>query len=338
MRRLVLVLMTISLFVSSGCRDQGTGTTDGQSSGVILLRYSPGSESTEQREQGFLETMLSEYPEIEIISENQYAGVNAASALEKSQQLVLKFGDRIEGVFAVNESSADGMFTALQEHGLLDQVQLIGFDPNERMVQALGEGKIKGIVLQDPVKMGYLAVMKMYDHLEGNSVDARVPTGEFVATPENMADESMQKLLKPEQYSGADFEPAEAKYNIAVIPKGTTHEFWQSVHAGAHQAAQELGNVRLHWKGPIREDDADGQIDVVRDFITKGVDGICLAPLDSQALLGAVQEAHTEGIPTIVFDSNLVPNEVQVSYVATDNYQGGAKAAHQMAELLKGSK
>ena len=80
------------------------------------------------------------------------------------------------------------------------------------------------------------------------------------------------------------------------------------------------------------------QIDVVRDFITKGVDGICLAPLDSQALLGAVQEAHTEGIPTIVFDSNLVPNEVQVSYVATDNYQGGAKAAHQMAELLKGSK
>ncbi len=115
MRRLVLVLMTISLFVSSGCREQGTGTTDGQSSGVILLRYSPGSESTEQREQGFLETMLAEYPEIEIISENQYAGVNAASALEKSQQLVLKFGDRIEGVFAVNESSADGMFTALQE-------------------------------------------------------------------------------------------------------------------------------------------------------------------------------------------------------------------------------
>lgn len=148
----------------------------------------------------------------------------------------------------------------------------------------------------------------------------------------------MQKLLKPEQYAGADFEPAEAKYNIAVIPKGTTHEFWQSVHAGVHKAAQELGNVRIHWKGPIREDDADGQIDVVRDFITKGVDGICLAPLDSQALLGAVREAQSEGIPTIVFDSNLVPNEIQVSYVATDNYQGGAKAAHQMAELLRGSK
>ena len=179
--------------------------------------------------------------------------------LEKSQQLVLKFGPRIEGVFAVNESSADGMFTALQEHGLLDQVQLIGFDPNERMVQALGEGKIKGIVLQDPVKMGYLAVMKMYDHLEGKSVDARVPTGEFVATPDKMADESMQKLLKPEQYAGADFEPAEAKYNIAVIPKGTTHEFWQSVHAGVHKAALfpclflRLGQCRQQQRGQNRD-------------------------------------------------------------------------------------
>ena len=169
-------------------------------------------------------------------------------------------------------------------------------------------------------------------------MEKRVPTGEVVATPENMKEAKMAALLTPEQFSGADLEPTEVKYSIAVIPKGTSHEFWKSVHAGAHQAAQELKNVRILWKGPIREDDADGQIDVMRDFVTKKVDGICLAPLDSQALLEVVKEANSSGIPTVVFDSNLVPNDAQISYVATDNFQGGAKAAHRMAELLKVAK
>ncbi|HEX2675123.1 MAG TPA: hypothetical protein VHM19_00750, partial [Polyangiales bacterium] len=44
-----------------------------------------------------------------------------------------------------------------------------------------------------------------------------------------------------------------ARRKIAVIPKGTTHEFWKSVHAGANKAGQELG-VDIIWKGPVRED------------------------------------------------------------------------------------
>src|SRR5260221_12920285 len=75
------------------------------------------------------------------------------------------------------------------------------------------------------------------------------------------------------------------KYRIAVIPKGTSHEFWKSVHAGAANAAQELGNVQILWKGSLLENDRDGQVSVVQDFVTQKVDGICLAPLDSQALV-----------------------------------------------------
>lgn len=332
------------LAVIVGCNSSGTTSVDGDGGegaeakvdkGIILLRYSPGSESTEQRENGFLETMKAEFPDVPILSDNQYAGTSAATALEKSQQLLLKYGDRVTGVFAVNESSADGMFTALQENNLIGKVKIVGFDPNERMVQALGQKQLHGIVLQDPVKMGYLAVKTMVQHLDGTAVESRISTGEYVATPENMNEEQMSRLLKPEQFDGDDLAPADAKYKIAVIPKGTSHEFWKSVHAGAHNAAKELGNVQIFWRGPIREDDADGQIDVVRDFITKKVDGICLAPLDSQALLDSANEAKSEGIPTIVFDSNLVENDAQVSYVATDNFQGGAKAARRLAELLK---
>jgi ribose transport system substrate-binding protein len=126
------------------------------------------------------------------------------------------------------------------------------------------------------------------------------------------------------------------KYRIAVIPKGTTHEFWKSVHAGAENAARELGTVEILWKGPLQEDDRDGQISVVQDFVTRKVDGICLAPLDSQALIKYVREASQEGIPTVIFDSGLDDESDIVSYVATDNFNGGALAARQLGKVLEG--
>ena len=215
------------------------------------------------------------------------------------------------------------------------QVALIGFDPNEPMVAALREGTMVGIVLQDPVRMGYLAVKTMAAHLNGEEVEKRISTGEYIATPENMDTEEMQKLLRPVQFSGSDFEPDDEQFTIAVIPKGTSHEFWKSVHHGADQAARELGNVRVLWKGPLLENDREGQINVVQDFITKGVSGICLAPLDAQGLVPVVQEATEQGIPVVVYDSDLTDEgQFKVSYIATDNYQGGALAAHRMAEVL----
>ena len=69
-----------------------------------------------------------------------------------------------------------------------------------------------------------------------------------------------------------------AALRIAVIPKGTTHEFWKSVHAGAVKASRELG-VDIVWKGPLKEDDLKGQIDVVDSFVAQGVSGITVAPL-----------------------------------------------------------
>ena len=189
-------------------------------------------------------------------------------------------------------------------------------------------------MLQDPVTMGYLGVKTMVAHLEGEEVEKRIVTGEYVATPENMNDEQMKKLLEPAQFDGDGEQPANVKYRIAVIPKGTTHEFWKSVHAGAAQAAKEAGNVEIFWKGPLQENDAEGQINVVQEFITKKVDGIVLAPLDSQALVAPVKDAKQQGIPTVIFDSGLGDESIIVSYVATDNYQGGALAARRLAEAL----
>ncbi len=129
------------------------------------------------------------------------------------------------------------------------------------------------------------------------------------------------------------------KLTIAVIPKGTSHEFWKSIHAGSIKAARELSTqgsqVEVIWKGPLREDDREQQIQVVEGFTSQGVDGIVLAPLDNRALARPVEEAKTANVPTVIIDSALDSNSI-VSFVATDNRKGGMLAADRLGQLLGG--
>jgi ribose transport system substrate-binding protein len=126
---------------------------------------------------------------------------------------------------------------------------------------------------------------------------------------------------------------------IAVIPKGTTHEFWQSIHAGAVKAERELkekgASVQIIWQGPLREDDRNAQIQTVEGFTTRRVSGIVLAPLDSQAMVGPVHSAIEAGVPVVIMDSGLKTDRY-VSFVATDNYKGGVLAGEHMGKLLGG--
>jgi ribose transport system substrate-binding protein len=130
-----------------------------------------------------------------------------------------------------------------------------------------------------------------------------------------------------------------SKLTIAVIPKGTTHEFWKSIHAGSVKAARELSaqgtEVEVIWKGPIREDDREQQVQVVEGFISQGVQGIVLAPLDNRALVRPVEEAKGANVPTVIIDSGLESTNI-VSFVATDNLKGGMLAADRLGELLQG--
>jgi hypothetical protein len=80
---------------------------------------------------------------------------------------------------------------------------------------------------------------------------------------------------------------------IAVIPKGTTHEFWKAIHAGAVKAERELNasgtKVSISWKGPLREDDREQQVQVVEGFVSQNVSGIVIAPLDESAIVRPVE-------------------------------------------------
>src|SRR5215469_11621705 len=132
---------------------------------------------------------------------------------------------------------------------------------------------------------------------------------------------------------------ADKAYTIAVIPKGTTHEFWKSINAGAIKAQRELTaagtKVEIIWKGPLREDDRDQQIQVVENFMTRRVSAIVLAPLDSRALVRPVHNAVQAKVPVVIMDSDLKSDDY-VSFVATDNYKGGVMAGEEMGKLLGG--
>ena len=132
---------------------------------------------------------------------------------------------------------------------------------------------------------------------------------------------------------------ADQSYTIAVVPKGTTHEFWKSINAGAVKAQRECSTngtkVEIIWKGPLREDDRDQQIQVVENFMTRHVSAIVLAPLDSQALVRPVNNAIAAGVPVVVIDSDL-KSDKYVSFVATDNFKGGQMAGEEMGKVLGG--
>jgi ribose transport system substrate-binding protein len=129
------------------------------------------------------------------------------------------------------------------------------------------------------------------------------------------------------------------KFTIAVVPKGTTHEYWKSIHAGAVKAQRELAasgvTVDIIWKGPLKEDDREQQVQVIENFVGRHVDGIVLAPLDDRALVAPVETAVRGKIPVVIIDSGLI-SDAYSSFVATDNREGGRIAARHLGELLGG--
>jgi ribose transport system substrate-binding protein len=121
---------------------------------------------------------------------------------------------------------------------------------------------------------------------------------------------------------------------VGVVPKGANHIFWQTVHAGAIKAAREF-HFEVEWNAPTLEVDSSRQIEIVDSMINRRLAGIVLAPIDRRALVGVVERAARQGIPVSIFDS-AIDSERIVSYVATDNIEGGRMAARRLGELLNG--
>ena len=164
---------------------------------ALLLRYQEGSASTEEREAGFLEEMKAKYPNVEVISSDQYAGATRDTAKRASENLLNRFGDDLQGIFTPNESSTAGMLLALQDINKAGKIQFVGFDASDAFITAMNAKQLSGIVVQNPFQMGYLGVRTMVESLQGKDVAKMVDTGVEMITPENLNSPQSQALLKP---------------------------------------------------------------------------------------------------------------------------------------------
>jgi ribose transport system substrate-binding protein len=169
---------------------------------VLVLRYQEGVSSTEQREKGFLDRLKADFPQIEIVSSNQFAGATRDTAKTATENLLNRFGGEIQGMFTPNESSTAGALLALDDSGRAGKIKFIGFDTSDIFVQAMRQKKLDGIVVQNPFRMGELGVKTMVDHLMGQPMEKRVDTGVTLITPSTLDKPESQGLLHPpiEQY------------------------------------------------------------------------------------------------------------------------------------------
>ncbi len=177
---------------------QHMGKLLGGKGNVILLRYAVGSASTEERESGFVDTLKKEFPQIKLISSDQYAGPTRETAYQASQNLLNRFGREVNGVFAPCEPPTIAMTKALRDIGKAGgKVKMIGFDSGSLSVADLKRGDVQGLVVQNPVFMGYKGVMTMVEHLQGKKVEKRIDTGVVLVTPENADQADVKELLYP---------------------------------------------------------------------------------------------------------------------------------------------
>ena len=174
----------------------------GEKGKVVMLRNNESSASTMQREQGFLDA-IKKFPGIEVASANQYGGATTETAYKASENLLAPFrkpdgGLSLDGIFTPNESTTFGMLRALQDAKWAGTIKFVGFDSSPMLIKAMEKGQLNGLIIQNPMKMGYLGVKTMVAHLRGQPVERRVDTGATVATPENMNQPEVRGLLEPD--------------------------------------------------------------------------------------------------------------------------------------------
>ena len=174
------------------------GTQLGGKGNVILLRYAVGSASTEARENGFLDALKTKFPNITLISSDQYAGATRETAYQASQNLLNRFGREVDGIFCANEPSTIAMTKALRDIGRAGgRVKMVGFDAGSQSVIDLKNGYLQGLIVQNPVLMGYLGVMTLVSQLDGKPVEKRIDTGVVLVTRDNMEQPEIKDLLNP---------------------------------------------------------------------------------------------------------------------------------------------
>ncbi len=159
---------------------------------VGLIVHSATDQSAMKRRDGFLDYM-EKNSEITILPPVYSGGDHEESA--NLMVDLLRANPGLDGVYATNEGSAVGAAIGAKEAGKAGQITIIGFDSGAQQIAFLRDGTIRGFVSQDPVQIGYLGIMAIYDILQGKQVEKEIDTGAVFVDLTNIDDEHVQQII-----------------------------------------------------------------------------------------------------------------------------------------------
>lgn len=163
---------------------------------VAVLRTVAGSASTDDRAEGFLEYLKKYAPRIRVVAD-EYGGGTRGKAYHKALAMLEQLPD-VDGIFAVNESSSDGMLRALRQAGLAGKKKFVGFDTTEYLLDGLKKGEINSLIIQNPRQMGYLGMKAAIAAAQGAAVkDTAIFTEAVAVMLENLDKPEIRSLLVP---------------------------------------------------------------------------------------------------------------------------------------------
>ena len=162
---------------------------------VVVMRHRQGDSNTEAREAGFIERIKSRYPSIRLISMDQHVGNNVEKANNVAEYLLNRYGRRLNAVFASSAVGTDAMLTGLRNFNLTEQVHLVGYEASVTSLEAIKSGEIKGLVVSNPYRMGYLGVTTLVDNIQGGNIPTIVDTGVTLVTQSNIDSSEVREAL-----------------------------------------------------------------------------------------------------------------------------------------------
>lgn len=165
----------------------------GEEGEVGLVSVAKGIGTSELREQGFFEG-IGQFPKIRVVSV-QYSQADMGTAMNVTLDM-LTGNPGIRGIFAANEAGTVGAAQALRAVGKAGTVKLVGFDASEQEIEALKEGVVQALVVQNPYRMGYEGVMRALEVLRGESIPKRIDTGVTVVRKADLDTPEIRQMLR----------------------------------------------------------------------------------------------------------------------------------------------
>ena len=163
---------------------------------VGIISAVPGGATIMARENGFMDYMKANYPDIEIVGEILYSQNDSSKAMSQTYDMLAAYPD-IKAFYTTNTPTAEGIASALEEKELGGKVLLGSFDASDTINAYIQNGTIAACSVAEAYNMGYESVAQAINLVEGKPVERFVDSGNSIVTPANFEEEHIQELLYP---------------------------------------------------------------------------------------------------------------------------------------------